>query len=118
MIILHLRQKYKVRELENPKLESAIRYIDEHYSENIRNEDIAAALYIDKRSLIRLFNKYMGMSPCQYLTQCRIDHAVGMLRQGKSVTETSSLCGYQSENAFRLAFKRVMGGTPKSILKQ
>lgn len=115
-IVVYLEQKYKVTRLENPKVEKAIHYIDEHYSENIRNEDIAAALYIDKRSLIRLFNKYMGMTPCQYLMQCRIEHAVEELRQGKSVTETASLCGYQSEIAFRWAFKRVMGGTPKSIL--
>lgn len=117
VMLVHLQKKYGVSVLENPQIEEAIRYIEKNYSENVRIDDIATALYINKRTLLRLFDKYMGMSPYQYLTQCRIEHAVEVLRQGKSVTETAYLCGYQNETAFRMAFKRVMGGTPKSTLK-
>lgn len=116
VMLAHWQVKYHVNALENPKIESAIRYIDMHYNLHINNEDIAAALYIDKRSLIRLFSKHMNISPGQYLTQRRIEHSVEKLRSGKSVAETAYLCGYQSETAFRTAFKRVMGCSPKAIL--
>lgn len=117
VMLLHLNRKYGVSTIDNPKIERAIGFIDEHFAEQISNEDIASELHIDTRYLIRLFTKHMGVPPYQYLTQCRIEHAIEELRRGKTVTETAFLCGYQSENAFRIAFKRVMGCSPKTILK-
>ena len=104
--------------VENPKLETAIRFIEEHYAERICNDDIAKILHIDTRYLIRLFGKHLDTSPYLYLTQCRIDHALNFLREGKSVSETAFLCGYQSENAFRIAFKKMMGASPTQVIKQ
>ena len=118
LIVKHLQLRYHVRTIENPKLESAIRFIEEHYSEKLRNEDIANVLHIDPRYLIRLFGKHLDMSPYLYLTQCRIEHALTFLREGKSVSETAYLCGYQSENAFRIAFKKMMGASPTQIMKK
>ena len=118
VILTRLQEQYHLSAMNNAKIEAAIRYINEHYAERIRNEDIAATLHIDKRSLIRLFNKYMNMSPCQYLTQHRVECAIEHLRNGKNVTETAFLCGYQSEASLRSAFKKVMGCSPTAILKQ
>ena len=83
-----------------------------------QNKTIADELHIDARYLIRLFTKHIGIPPYQYLTQCRVEHGLEYLRNGKNVSETAYLCGYQSENAFRIAFKRIMGYPPKTILKQ
>ena len=117
-IVKHFQLKYNVRMVENPKLEAAIRFIEEHYAERLRNEDIARLLHIDTRYLIRLFGMHLDTSPYLYLTQCRIEHALNFLREGKSVSETAALCGYQSENAFRIAFKKMMGASPTVIMKQ
>lgn len=117
VILVHLGNKYGLQAIENPKIETAIKYVEEHYDENISNGDIADALHIDTRYFIRIFNKYVGMTPYQYLTQCRIEHAIEELRKGKSVTETALSCGYQNENAFRIAFKRIMGCSPTAFFK-
>ncbi|MBQ8440222.1 MAG: helix-turn-helix transcriptional regulator [Clostridia bacterium] len=117
-IVRHVQLKYNVRTVENPKLDAAIRYVEEHYAEKLHNEDIARVLHIDTRYLIRLFSKHLDMSPYLYLTQCRIEHALAFLREGKSVAETAVLCGYQSENAFRIAFKKMMGASPTHVMKQ
>ena len=116
-LLVHLQRGYGLQVVDNPKIVAALRYIDEHFAENICNEDIAAALYIDKRSLIRLFGKYMNMTPLQYLTQYRVERAIENLRNGMSVMEAAYLCGYQSDVSLRLAFKRVFGCTPKEVLK-
>lgn len=118
VMLTHLQTHYKLTTLENPKIDAAIKFIEAHYAEQIKNEDIAEAVHIDTRYLIRLFTKHMEMAPYQYLTQCRIEHSLEELRSGKSVTETAFACGYQSENAFRLAFKKVMGCAPKAVLNQ
>ena len=117
-VVQHLQSNYHLCIVENPKIEQAIRFITEHYAEPLRNEDIAEELHIDVRHLIRLFTKYMQMPPYQYLTQCRVEHSLSYLNSGTSVTETAFLCGYQSENAFRIAFKKVMGCSPTALLKQ
>lgn len=117
VIILRLGSKYGLQTIENPKVESAIKYMEENYGEHISNGDIASALHIDTRYFIRLFKKYVGMSPNQYLTQYRIERAIDELRCDKTVTETALLCGYQNENAFRIAFKRVMGCSPTAFFK-
>ena len=117
-IVSYFQIKYNVRVVENPKLEAAVHFIEEHYAEHLCNDNIAEILHIDTRYLIRLFTKHLGMSPYLYLTQCRIEHALGFLREGKSVSETAFLCGYQSENAFRIAFKKTMGAPPTQFLKQ
>ncbi len=117
VLALHLQDAYGVGVVENDKLEGAIDYIQAHYAEKINNYDIAAAIHVDERYLGRLFVKYVDISPYQYLTQCRIDHAIGELRRGKTVAETAFACGFQSENAFRIAFKKMMGSSPTEFLK-
>lgn len=114
----HLQLRYQLKMLENKKVERVIEYIEAHYSKPISNEEIAAQLHIDPKYLIRLFRKHMDMPPYQYLTQCRIEHALTELRAGHSVAEAAFSCGYQSENAFRIAFKRIMGCSPTSLLKK
>lgn len=118
VVIMHLHRVYQISAIDNNNVERAINFINEHYAEQIRNETIAEELHIDTRYLIRLFSKHVGTPPYQYLTQCRIEHGYEFLRNGKNVTETAYLCGYQSENAFRIAFKRIMGRSPKTVLKK
>lgn len=118
MLVRHLRVKYGVSTVENKKIEQAILFIEEHYTEPIGNDDIARALHIDNRHLIRLFGKYMHMPPYQYLTQCRIEHALTELRRGKTAAETAELCGYLTENAFRIAFKKTMGCPPGEFMRK
>lgn len=118
IIVRHLRQKYGVSTVENEKIGRAVNFIEENYGEPIGNCQIANAIHVDQRHLIRLFTKYMNVSPYQYLTQCRIEHALIELRRGCSIAETAFSCGYQSENAFRISFKRVMGCTPGEFIRQ
>ncbi len=118
VLVRHLQLQYSIRMVENEKIERVIRYMEEHYAEQIQNEDIAEVLHIDSKYLIRLFGRYMDMSPYRYLTQYRIEHALIELRNGRSVADTAYACGFQSENAFRIAFKRIMGCSPVAMVRQ
>ena len=118
VLIRHLQLQYHIRMMENEKIEQVIHYMEAHYNEPIQNEDIAKVLHIDSKYLIRLFSRYMDMSPYRYLTQYRIEHALVELRSGKSIADTAYACGFQSENAFRIAFKRIMGYSPAAMMRQ
>lgn len=118
VVLVHLQTNYKVAFVENEKIEQALQYIEDHYTDKLKNDDIAAALHVDTRYLSRLFTKHVDMSPYQYLTQYRIERAIGELKNGRSVAETAYMCGFQTENAFRIAFKKLMGCSPTAIVKK
>ena len=118
LIMLYVSRNYKANILENDKLESAVRFIHEHYMEQIHNSEIADAAGVEQRQLIRIFERYLQTTPYRYLTGCRLEEAVNMLRAGKSVSEVAELSGYQNETAFRMAFKRMMGASPSSFLNK
>ncbi len=117
IILSHLWIYHGFRGIENAKIRDAIDFIAKNYSRPLHNEDIAAAIGVEPRTLGRLFDKHFAISPYYYLTQYRIEMAVKELYRGTSVSKTAALCGFQSENTFREAFKRVMGVAPSEIGK-
>lgn len=116
-MISHVSVVYSLQFVANEKLSSALDFIAHNYNRPLHNEDIANAIHVDIRYLSRLFEKHIGVPPYHYLTQYRIDIALRELRNGRSVSETAYLCGFQSENTFREAFKRVTGTSPSEILR-
>ena len=115
VMLSHATLYHGLQPLQNQKLHAAITFIEKNYTLPIKNEDIAEAAGTDTRSLVRLFYKYLQTSPHQYLLQYRIEMAGRELRNGKTVAETATACGFQSENTFREAFKRLVGCPPSEI---
>jgi len=70
---------------------------------------------MDDRCLVRLFSHNLSIPPHQYLTQYRVERASDLLQSGMSVGEVAEHCGFQSETAFRIAFKRVTGLAPTAL---
>ena len=65
------------------------------------------------------FSSLLGQSPMQYLTNWRMHLADEMLRaQRSSVAQIAERVGYQTETAFRRAFRRVRGVGPGSVRRK
>jgi AraC-like DNA-binding protein len=59
------------------------------------------------------FTALVGQPPMQYLAQWRMQIAAGRLATGKAkVAAIAEEVGYESEEAFSRAFKRLMGVSP------
>lgn len=94
-------------------LESALFYIQEHYSEPISLERIACRQSVSESYLSRLFQKYLHMTYTEYLVSIRLDHAAAMLRRNEmTVTEIAYENGFSSVNAFIQYFRVGYGETP------
>lgn len=91
-----------------------VSYVNEHFSEPITVGSIAAALYIDRGKLSRLFLLYAGRPLTEYLTGLRIAMADRLLREGSSVTVAALESGFQSVRTFHDAYSRVMRMPPRS----
>lgn len=65
-----------------------------------------------ERTLNRLFRREFGMTYPQWRTTLRVFHAMILLAEGSTVTETAHECGWATASAFIDSFTRTMGQTP------
>src|SRR4026209_788529 len=87
-------------------------YIDKHFSENINLDKVAGKALVSKFHFIRLFKKYYGRTPNQYLQEVRIEKAKKLLQKGKSIDEVCNAIGFASKTSFISLFKKMTGLTP------
>ena len=60
----------------------------------------------------------LGHTPMQYLAAWRMHLADEMLKSRSSVAQVADRLGYQTETAFRRAFKRVRGVGPGDVRRR
>lgn len=59
------------------------------------------------------FTLLVRMPPMEFVATWRMQLAVGLLADGQAnMLDVALKCGYESETAFRKAFKRIIGITP------
>ena len=98
------------------EMHRAISYMSEHYAEGISVKEIADRFNIGEKHFITKFKAITGMSPKQYLTECRMRRAVELLRdEDQTVAATASALGYSDQYSFSKAFKKHYGESPSSF---
>ncbi|TXK12200.1 GlxA family transcriptional regulator [Microbacterium hatanonis] len=80
--------------------------------------DLAAHANVSIRHLNRVIRDELGMTPIEYAGSMRLDLALGLLEEGRAVSETASVAGYPSTVAFRRAFAARYGTTPSDYQKR
>lgn len=98
---------------DNLYIRRAVEYIHNNYSNTIHVADIANYVCIDRSYLYTLFRRNIGVSPQDYLTNCRITCAAELLSVSDlPVSGVAFSCGYQDPLVFSKAFKLKKGVTP------
>src|SRR4030095_1963678 len=87
-------------------------FIDKHFSEDINLDKIAGKALVSKFHFIRVFKRYFGRTPNQYLQEVRIEMAKKILLKGKSIDEVCNAIGFKSKTSFISLFKKMTGVTP------
>lgn len=96
----------------------AIQYIDQHYTQELRLEDIAETLSFSISYTSKLFKKYTGIPFVKYLAYVRIRASLEALLEGKkSIEEIAAVCGMTSSKAYTAAFKELYGIVPSEYRK-
>jgi AraC-like DNA-binding protein len=94
----------------------AARYIHDNLTRKLVVEEIAAHVHISPRHLNRLFLKFSGVSPSQFIETTRLEKAAQLLRDsGRPIKEIAALCGYLSVYHFTRAFTRHTGIPPATF---
>ena len=103
---------------EQPNLTtSLIEYIENHLSESMTLDSIAAHFYISRSAVNKLFREGMDTSFHRFLTQRRLIHAKQLRGDGEAMERVSQLCGFSDYSVFYKAFKKEYGLSPREFAK-
>lgn len=88
-------------------------YIHAHYNENLKIEDIAKALNVSANYVFRIFKECSNMSPHDYLTSVRMQHAKQyLIDTDLSINEIAVMVGYVNYTTFYSMFNSKMYMSP------
>ena len=95
-----------------------INYIHTNYSEDLTLDALSAQFFMNKFYLCEVFKKVTGMSPNQYIINCRLMRAKELLLEGYSVEDACARSGFNNMSHFSRTFKNKVGVNPKQYQKQ
>ncbi len=101
------------------KLKSALKYIQENYTQKLSTHDISDLLGMSEGHFCRIFKQYLKRTPVEYLNYYRIGQAAKLLEETEhKVLEVAMETGFDSLSYFIGAFRRFMGTTPSKYRRQ
>ncbi len=105
-------------EKKDDKINLILRYLEDHYSEDISLDYLSTRFFMSKFFLCREFKKYTKTTVGDYLNSIRILNAQRLFMESKhNLSTIATLVGYRSLGNFERAFKKITGTTPLQSLK-
>lgn len=124
LLLLHLirnKNKFAVKgtNITNPSIDRLIRYVNQNYSNPITLKELSQSLHLTPNYISKLFSENTGMGFKEYLTGVRIKNARDMLLESDApISEIANNCGFADSNYFSMAFKNVIGTSPRRYRKE
>jgi AraC-like DNA-binding protein len=101
------------------RLGKVISYIETHYEENLKLDDLAKYAAMSPSTLHRAFISAIGESPINYLISVRLERAKELLRSSSgSISEICLQTGFLDSNYFSRIFKKRIGKSPRAFRGQ
>ena len=96
-----------------PLVSQTLKYIDSHLTEELSLQALSNELFHNGVYISRCFKKVTGLSIQQYMFKKRIQLSQKYLKEGKSVTESCALAGFNNYSNFSRSFSQSVGMSPK-----
>lgn len=105
--------------LGNPVVDRVISYIQEHLTDKLSVEDIAASAGYSASYFSHMFASETGMSPYQFVVRSRVEHAQQLLKTTRlTVQDIAFQCGFNSAANFCYTFRHLTGISPHEYRKR
>jgi len=125
-LLVYLYRNYVVRTLDEQngakrkrdleRLNVVLCYIENHFTEQISNAQLAKMVCLSEDRFGHLFRDGVGQSPLQYINDIRLKKALGLLQTSKyTVTEVAETVGFRDYNHFGRMFRKRYGCTPFEV---
>lgn len=100
-------------------ISDAKRYIKSNFEKQITLKDIADSVHLSVIYFRSVFTESVGVSPHQYLIDCRIENAKKLLWDTDiPICEVAEKCGFGCQQYLNKVFKQGTGMTPASYRKR
>ena len=97
----------------------AIRYIDDHFNEELSLSDVADQLSFSLSYTSKLLKRYTGIPFVKYLAYVRVRASLEALLEGRnSIEQIAADCGMPNSKAYTAAFKELYGILPSTYRKR
>ncbi len=94
-------------------------YIIQNHDRDISVSDAASHIFLSQGYFTRAFKEITGLSPINFLTQVRIEHACRLLEnESFKVSGVARSVGFASPQRFNAAFRKHMGVAPLVYRKE
>jgi AraC-like DNA-binding protein len=99
--------------IEDPRIARAVGYLHDNFHESPSLARIADAVHVSPFHFHRLFTRYVGVSPKQYLQRKQLQVARWLLRSTRLPVGTiATRTGFSSHGHFTSTFHRLTGASP------
>lgn len=87
-----------------------LNYLDTHFrDERLSNEFLTGHFSVTERTMINHFKEEFNITPHQYYTQLRMEHAHWLINDNAlGIDQVHMEVGYKNENAFRMAYRKYL----------
>jgi len=93
-------------------------FIEDNFDKELNLELLSKSLFTSKFHMLRLFKRYYGVTPKQYLIGKRIECAKRYLSTGMTVSDTCFNIGFNSPCSFSTLFRSRIGVSPIEFQKE
>ena len=91
----------------------AKKYLEQHYRQHVKLEDIAENLNVSPFYLSRIFSRESNFSLFEYLNNVRMRKARELLREGRHIiADVAYMTGFEDSKYFSKVYKRFYGHSP------
>lgn len=118
ILIGAIRSEESYNKNANRITDTLIKYIQDHYSEDISNEKLGKLVGYHPYYINRIMLKSTGMTLRQYLINYRMERAKKLLINTEyTINEVSEMCGFKTISYFSRLFKEKCETTPMTFRK-
>ncbi|MFZ4766905.1 MAG: helix-turn-helix domain-containing protein [Roseimicrobium sp.] len=116
--VQHRARRIEGFKLKERRVSPTCDFMETHFLEQVRLEELAAVAELPSRTLLRFFQDVTSRSPFVYLHGLRLHHAMLQLRHSrKDVTEVAFDVGFSDLSFFIRKFK-ALTGVPPTVWRQ
>lgn len=108
----------KSKNTTSERMQKFLRYIEQHYAEDISLEDLAQSANVSKSECLRCFKQSMQTTPYKYLVEYRLSKAAVLLKNSDDPVEViASNVGFHQVSHFGKCFREKTGMSPGGYRK-
>ena len=106
------------RAVSNSIIQNVLTYINSHYTEPMRMEELAARFNISVSYLSHEFMRFTNRSVYDYILYRRVMLSRQMMQSGDTLNDIAYRCGFNDYSNFLRIFNKMVGVSPSAYRKQ